>query len=321
MTAVEVKKKLTQHFKLANLDGGDLGRPAIVVQERIFDLEIVDNSVDRTSATLNMALPNTTRALIEQYESCRERLVEIATAISTNKATEGERTKITFRPPVLYPWNLVAVAVNYRAHGEEMNRELDDNYVKDPPYLFTKSPRACLLATEEPLTLPKGRTMIDWELELAAIIGKKARNVTRECAKDYIWGYGLILDISDRQMLGRDNAFFNVDWFNAKTRDGFAPMGPFIVPAEFVPNHANLHMELSVNEKVMQDYSTKYMNHNVEELVDFITSIQTLEAGDVIATGTPPGVGKGRKPPVFLEAGDVIRAEIEDICSITTPIV
>ena len=187
-------------------------------------------------------------------------------------------------------------------------------------HLFTKSPRACLRATGEALVIPEGREKIDWELELASIIGKRATRIPRERAAKYIWGFGLILDMSDREMLSRKNAFFNVDWFNAKTRDGFAPMGPCIVPAEFVPNHADLHMELRVNDHVMQDYSTRYMTHNVEELVEFITSIQTLEPGDIIATGTPPGVGKGRKPPVFLKPGDVMTAEIEGICSITTPI-
>jgi 2-keto-4-pentenoate hydratase/2-oxohepta-3-ene-1,7-dioic acid hydratase in catechol pathway len=277
--------------------------------------------VETSPSTSAVRLPSTNLELIEGYGEYEGRLSEIANAIQGSGIGEGkEPDEVRFVPPILYPWNLVAVAVNYGAHGEEIDRQIDEDYMKDSPFVFTKSPKACLIATGETLVIPEGREMIDWELELAAIIGKRATRISRDDAADYIWGYGLILDMSDRQMLTRSNAFFNVDWFNAKSRDGFAPMGPYIVSAGFLPNHADLHMELRVNDQVMQDYSTKYMAHNVEELVEFITSIHTLEPGDIIATGTPPGVGKGRKPPIFLKPGDVITAQIEDVCSTTTPI-
>lgn len=308
-------------YKLTNLAGGSRGRPAIVVRGQVYDLDVVSRNVVPSSGTSDVRLPSTNLEMIEGYAECEGRLSEIADAIAGGAIEEGKAADgLHFVPPILYPWNLVAVAVNYRAHGEEMDRQIDENYMKDPPYVFTKSPKACLSGTGETLVIPEGRDKIDWELELAAIIGKRATRVSRDDAADYIWGYGLILDMSDRQMLTRSNAFFNVDWYNAKSRDGFAPMGPYIVPARFLPNHADLQMELRVNDKVMQDYSTKYMTHDVEELVEFITSIHTLEPGDIIATGTPPGVGKARKPPVFLKPGDVITASIEDVCSITTPI-
>ena len=308
-------------YKLANLEGGPIGRPAIVVGEKVCDLAECDRTIARSESGRDVHLPTTTRGIIEQYDACRVRLGEIAADLDGTRSTPGlQAADVRFRPPILYPWNIVAVAVNYRAHGEEMERQIDEGYRKDPPYLFTKSPKACLIGTGDTLFVPEGREKIDWELELAAIIGKRATRVSVEEALDYVWGYGLILDMSDRAMLERSNAFFNVDWFNAKSRDGFAPMGPFIVPAEFLPNHDDLHLELRVNDQVMQDYSTRFMNHKVEELVAFITSIQTLEPGDIIATGTPPGVGKGRKPPLFLKPGDLITAEIEGVCSIRTPV-
>ncbi len=308
-------------YKLANLEGGPIGRPAIVVGEKVYDLAECDRTIARSESGRDVHLPTTTRGIIEQYDTCRLRLGEIAAGLDGTRSTPGlQAADVRFRPPILYPWNIVAVAVNYRAHGEEMERQIDEGYRKDPPYLFTKSPKACLIGTGDTLFVPEGREKIDWELELAAIIGKRATRVSVEEALDYVWGYGLILDMSDRAMLERSNAFFNVDWFNAKSRDGFAPMGPFIVPAEFLPNHDDLHLELRVNDQVMQDYSTRFMNHKVEELVAFITSIQTLEPGDIIATGTPPGVGKGRKPPLFLKPGDLITAEIEGVCSIRTPV-
>ena len=308
-------------FKLANLEGGTRGRSAIVVGGQVYDLDAVAGMIEASPATRSVRLPSTNLELIEGYSGYEDRLSEIANSLRGGVIGEGrEPGGLRFMPPILYPWNLVAVAVNYRAHGEEMDREIDEDYLKDPPYVFTKSPKACLAATGQTLVIPEGREKIDWELELAAIIGKRATRVAKGDAGEYIWGYGLILDMSDRQMLTRSNAFFNVDWYNAKSRDGFAPMGPYIVPSRFLPNHADLHLELRVNDKIMQDYSTKYMTHNVRELIEFITSIHTLEPGDIIATGTPPGVGKGHKPPIFLKLGDVITARIEDVCSITTPI-
>ena len=122
-------------FKLANLEGGDLGRPAIVVDDRVHDLHRVAGSVETSSATAQIVLPSDNRGLIEQYEQCRGRLSEIAAAISTDDSAGQDPAEISFRPPILYPWNLVAVAVNYRAHGEEMDRQLDEDYLKDPPSL------------------------------------------------------------------------------------------------------------------------------------------------------------------------------------------
>ena len=151
-------------------------------------------------------------------------------------------------------------------------------------------------------------------------MGKKAKNVRKEQAGNYIFGYGLMLDISDRGGQTRQSALFNADWFVGKSRDTFAPMGAYIVPAEFLPKHNELNLKLAVNGKEMQNSNTSFMMRNVESLVQFITSIQSLEPGDIIATGTPEGVGNARKPPVYLKSGDVITAEIEGIGSIRTPV-
>ncbi len=168
--------------------------------------------------------------------------------------------------------------------------------------------------------IPPGRARIDWEVELAVVIGKKASRVSREDAPDYVFGYTLLLDISDRGPRNRSNARFDTDWFAAKSRDGFAPVGPVIVPAEFVPDPNNLALKLWVNGDLKQDSNTSYMIHDVWDLIAFTTSVQTLEPGDIIATGTPEGVGAGRNPPEFLRSGDTIVAEIEGITRIQTPV-
>jgi acylpyruvate hydrolase len=265
-------------------------------------------------------MPPTILELIEQYDRLKPRIYQIANALNAAAPDFGiSNNAAKFTAPVLYPWNLLAVAVNYRAHGEEMSRTIGVDYDKDPPFVFAKSPKACLLAPGETVVIPEGREKVDWEIELAAIIGKKAKNIRKEDAGNYIFGYGLILDISDRAAQVRQSPLFNADWFNGKSRDGFGPMGPYVVPAEFLPNHNSLNLQLEVNGKVMQQSNTSYMMRNVESLVQFITSIQTLEPGDIIATGTPEGVGNARKPPIYLKSGDVITAEIEGICSIRTP--
>ena len=222
--------------------------------------------------------------------------------------------------PILYPWNLLAVAVNYRQHGSEMGRELDEDYQMDAPFVFAKSPKASIIADGEAVVLPEGRDRIDWEVELAVVIGSKAKNVPLQEARNYIFGYTLMLDISDRGGRQRNDPQFNADWFSAKSQDRFAPLGPYIVPAEFVQDPQALNLKLAVNGEVMQDYNTRFMVHGVYDLVSYISSIQTLEPGDIISTGTPPGVGAGRQPPRFLKSGDVIRAEIEGICTIRTPV-
>ena len=203
--------------------------------------------------------------------------------------------------PLLYPFNLLAAAVNYRRHGEEMGRELASSYSLDDPYIFAKSPRAGIISPGAPIVLPPGRDSIDWEIELAVVIGRETSRVSAEEALDSVFGYTLILDISDRGGRDRDDPQFNADWFAGKSRDGFAPLGPWIVPAEFVQDPDNLSLRLAVNGEVMQEATSAQMIHNVAGLIAYISSIQTLYPGDVIATGTPPASALECNRPVFLK--------------------
>src|SRR5262245_26301199 len=309
-------------FKLANLTGAERGKPAIVVKDRVFDLERANTWAIGRYGLSALTLPKTNLELIEQYDRLKNRLYEIANALSMaglpDFGVSGNDAK--FMAPILYPWNLLAVAVNYRAHGEEMARTIGIDYDKDPPFVFAKSPKAGLIGAGDTVFIPEGREKIDWEVELAIIMGRKAKNVSKEKAGDYIFGYGLILDISDRGGLTRQSALFNADWFVGKSRDGFAPMAAYIVPAEFLSNHNKLNLKLAVNGQEMQSSNTSYMMRNVESIVQFITYVQSLETCDIIASGTPEGVGNGRKPPVYLKSGDVITAEVEGISSIRTPL-
>jgi 2-keto-4-pentenoate hydratase/2-oxohepta-3-ene-1,7-dioic acid hydratase in catechol pathway len=245
-------------------------------------------------------------------------------------------------PPILYPTTMLNVAVNYREHGREMagrtpnpagapepgspppgttsiagiwERKADD--ARWNPYMFGKLPSA-VIAAGDAIRLPPGRTQIDWECELGVVIGREARQVEVARAKEYIFGYTLENDVSDRG--GRGDPRHGGDWLIAKSNDTFAPLGPFVVPKEFVADPQKLAVKFTLNGQLMQDSSTSAMIHDVYELVSYASHITTLRPGDVIATGTPPGVGSGRTPPVFLKAGDVSSCTYEGIGTLVNPV-
>jgi 2-keto-4-pentenoate hydratase/2-oxohepta-3-ene-1,7-dioic acid hydratase in catechol pathway len=186
------------------------------------------------------------------------------------------------------------------------------------PYMFVKLPSA-IVASGEAIKLPPGRTQIDWECELGVVIGKQASQVAVGQARDYIFGYTLENDVSDRQ--GRGDTRYGSDWLMGKSHDTFAPMGPFIVPREFVADPQKLRVTFTLNGQTMQDATTALMIHDVFEQVSYASRIATLRPGDVIATGTPSGVGSARKPPIFLKAGDVAVCTYDGVGTLTNPVV
>jgi 2-keto-4-pentenoate hydratase/2-oxohepta-3-ene-1,7-dioic acid hydratase in catechol pathway len=239
------------------------------------------------------------------------------------------------------------MAVNYREHGEEVERrdqglstvlggaavpgvapagtksapgiwERKDDDKRWNPYLFIKLP-AAVIAEGEPIKIPRGRTQIDWECELGAVIGRRAESVPIEQAKDYIFGYTVENDVSDRG--GRGDTRSGSDWLIAKSHDTFAPLGPFIIPKEFVPDPHKLAVKYTLNGKLMQEANTSLMIHTIYEQVSYASNIITLRPGDVIATGTPAGVGSALTPPVFLKPGDQSVCTYEGIGTLTNPVV
>ncbi len=169
------------------------------------------------------------------------------------------------------------------------------------------------------IQLPPGREKIDWECELSVVIGKTATRVPLDKATDYIFGYTLENDVSDRG--GRGDRRHGSDWLIGKGHDTFAPMGPFIVPKQFVKDPQKLALTFTLNGKVMQDSNTDRMTHTAVEMVSFGSHILTLRAGDVIALGSPAGVGTARETPIYFKAGDTAVCTIESIGTLTNPIV
>jgi 2-keto-4-pentenoate hydratase/2-oxohepta-3-ene-1,7-dioic acid hydratase in catechol pathway len=202
------------------------------------------------------------------------------------------------------PSKIICVGLNYAQHAKETGVEPPKE-----PVLFFKSTTA-LCGPNDNVIIPPGSVKTDWEVELAVIIGKKASYLTLENAMDYVAGYALHNDYSEREyQLERSG-----QWVKGKSCDSFAPMGPYFVTKDEVPNPGNLHLWLDVNGKRMQDSSTSDLIFDIPYLIYYISQFMTMLPGDIISTGTPQGVGLGQKPtPWYLKAGDVVKLGIEGL--------
>lgn len=246
---------------------------------------------------------------------------------------------LRFFPPVR-PGLILAAALNYAAHGEEMTTgaaaemsdasALDDGAVsmdhfwerlpgdrRQNPYLFLK-PGAIAVGHGEPILMKPDREMVDWECELAVVIGAPASEAPIAEAGKHIFGYTLMNDVGDRE--GRGDNRYGSDWLVWKSTETFAPLGPFITPAEFVADPQALDIRFTLSGAVMQDANTRQMQHSIPELIHFASNNLVLRPGDVIATGTPDGVGVARTPPVFMKAGDVAACSVEGLGELVNPV-
>jgi 2-keto-4-pentenoate hydratase/2-oxohepta-3-ene-1,7-dioic acid hydratase in catechol pathway len=312
-------------FKLATFESNGKTALGIVIGGHVLDIAAANTYLAKHGGGAPVKIPAGMRDLIERYEAVSPRLHQIASHFQA-KAPAGlafahRLSEVRFQAPIKYPYNLLNMAANYHSHAKEMGvaKEVDPDV--DDPYVFAKSPRSCIIDPDAAFFIPPGRDRIDWEGELALVIGKPAKGVSLANAVDYIFGYSVMYDVSDRGGGKRPHAMFTgPDWFSGKSRDGAAPFGPYIVPKEFVPNYGNLRIVTRVNDRVVQDNTTADMIYDVPHIMRYVTSIMTLYPGDVISTGTPAGVGVARKPPEFLKPGDVVSIEVEGIGTLRTPI-
>jgi 2-keto-4-pentenoate hydratase/2-oxohepta-3-ene-1,7-dioic acid hydratase in catechol pathway len=213
--------------------------------------------------------------------------------------------------PIPNPGKIVCVGLNYLDHCLE--QKID---VPKSPVLFAKFPSS-VIGNQESITWPEGLTdQVDYEAELAIVIGKQARNVSISQAYEYIAGYTIINDVS-----ARDIQFSDGQWVRGKSLDTFCPMGPWLVTPDEVVDPHNLSVRCWVNEVLLQDSNTKMMIFKIPDLISFISRSFTLYPGDVISTGTPHGVGVFRNPPIFLNPGDVVRLSVEGLGDLCNPVV
>ena len=213
-----------------------------------------------------------------------------------------ELAGLRLAPPIPDPSKVICVGLNYRDHAEEQNKPLPEK-----PMLFPKVPSA-LVGQGEPVVLPVDEPNVDHEVELAFVIGKRARNVSATAAYEYVLGYTIMNDVSGRQAQHSEK-----QWLRAKGFETFGPMGPWIVTRDEIQDPHVLALECRVNGELRQSSSTAQLIFTVPFLVEYLSRSMTLEAGDVISTGTPGGVGVYRDPPVYLRDGDVMTLEIERI--------
>ena len=192
--------------------------------------------------------------------------------------------------------NFIAIGLNYSDHAQEAGMPIPKE-----PVVFMKA-TSCIQGPNDPVMLPRGSVKTDWEVELGIVIGTRARYVSKKDALDYVAGYCVVNDVSEREyQLER-----GPQWDKGKGCDTFGPIGPWLVTTDEITNPQKLGMWLDVNGKRMQTGSTKTMIFGAAHLVSYLSEFMTLQPGDVITTGTPPGVGLGMKPPVFLKKGDVM---------------
>lgn len=213
--------------------------------------------------------------------------------------------------PILNPEKIVAIGLNYSDHAKEAGMEPPKR-----PIFFSKyassivGPKGAVVLPPENVT-----NEVDYEVEFAVVIGKTAKNVSKEDAMDYVYGYTILNDISARDLQMQDQ------WVKGKALDTFAPIGPWIVTKDEIEDPHNLRLVMALNGKVVQDSTTANLIFDIPYLIEYLTTLFTLKPGDIIATGTPPGVGMARKPPLFLKPGDTMVAEVEGIGALENPVI
>jgi 2,4-diketo-3-deoxy-L-fuconate hydrolase len=295
-----------------------------------FDDHLLD--LHRLGETVGVELPASTDLLdylppegravsvvLDLMQRCRNLSAEVKSRLRMSVES------VHLRVPIPAPRKVILLAGNYAAHIVEGGGQAPERR-ETFPYFFWKPPSTTLTHPGEPIRIPEvSPHYVDWELELGVVIGKRCRYVAEKAALGHVAGYTVCNDISDRKFQinptrkPRDkDSFF--DWLHGKWHDTFLPMGPCVRSAADTPDPQTFPMKLRVNGRTMQDANTNLMIFPVAAVVSILSSFTTLEPGDVIATGTPAGVGAGRTPPVYLKKGDVVEAEIEGIGVLTNPV-
>jgi 2-keto-4-pentenoate hydratase/2-oxohepta-3-ene-1,7-dioic acid hydratase in catechol pathway len=214
------------------------------------------------------------------------------------------------RAPVVHPNKITCIGLNYADHAREGGHE-----PPPAPIFFLKSHNT-ICGPGDAIKLPPNSTQVDYEAEFAVVIGKRGNRISESDAPKYIAGYTVLHDVS-----ARDMQFGDKQWYRGKSCDTFAPTGPWIVTPDEIPDPHNLRISLTLNGETMQDSDTSNLIFKVPFLISYLSQSVTWEVGDLISTGTPPGVGFARKPPVFLKAGDTVSVTVEGIGTLTNPVV
>jgi 2-keto-4-pentenoate hydratase/2-oxohepta-3-ene-1,7-dioic acid hydratase in catechol pathway len=304
-------------MKLAQFKTKESGSPrlGLWLYDALIDISALAQAVEGGGGTTADWLLQTNSTL-EVITLGPEALHDIDELIREAQARGFPGARFAFAPeaieflPAVNPGKILAIGRNYVDHAIEGGAE-----PPSAPLIFNKLSTS-LSAHESPIVLPAISTKVDYEAELAVVIGRRAKQVSEKAALDYVFGYTLINDVS-----ARDLQFGDGQWVRGKGLDTFAPLGPFLTSRDEIADVQALDIQGRLNGKVMQSSNTAKMIFNVAYLVSYLSQGITLEPGDVIATGTPEGVGVFRDPPVLLQAGDVYEVEIEGLGTLRNPVV
>jgi 2-keto-4-pentenoate hydratase/2-oxohepta-3-ene-1,7-dioic acid hydratase in catechol pathway len=310
-----------QSYRLATYARGHEGpRAGIVVDEALLDVGAV---LARNVAKSPGTSPTQVLQVLEKWQQLHPLLQQAARDRRSGKtgADATPMRDVRFLAPILYPGAIFCAGANYRDHVAEMSKALNLPAEPDPhevglkPWHFMKASAGCVRGTGELIRLPSYSKKVDWEAEIAIIIGRECRNVAAEQAMDFVAGLSIVNDLSARDHLKRPgvkiDSPFHFDWVSQKCFDGALPFGPWICPLDDVDDIENLAIRLWVNEELMQDSSSSNMIFSVAEQIAHLSTRLTLRPGDVIATGTPAGCGTPRG--IFLKAGDRVKISVDHL--------
>jgi 2-keto-4-pentenoate hydratase/2-oxohepta-3-ene-1,7-dioic acid hydratase in catechol pathway len=302
-------------YKLATYQTPDGPRAGLVIEDKVFDAAKLTGKAAYASVL----------AILADWRAAQGALKKAAAAAGKSRVKALPLSRAKLLAPVRWPSAIYCAGANYADHAAEMARRMNRPMEPDPhtqglkAWHFMKAPRA-LADPGATVKISGVSDRVDWEVELAAVIGKPAKNVPEEKALDYVAGYTAANDLSARDRGPRpnisDTSPFKADWTKHKSFDGSCPMGPWIVPASDIGDPQNLGLKLWVNDVLKQDSNSKDMIFNLAEQIAQLSSGMTLHPGDVVLTGTPAGVGSARGE--FLKAGDVVKIWIEKIGTLTT---
>jgi len=298
-------------YKLLSYESGRTARAGVLVADAVFDAAKVTGVAGHASVL----------GVLDDWSRARRLLGQAAKRLEAGRARGIPLKRVKLLAPVLYPGNIYCAGANYTDHMAEMARAQGQapgpnmKELGEKPWHFVKSSKSSVVGPGARVKLPVYSQMVDWEVELAAVIGRAARDVSVEKALDYVAGYTIANDLSARDVMRRDKnpatSPFHYDWLSQKCFDGACPLGPWIVPASDIPYPQNLALKLWVNDTMMQDSHTGRMIFSTAEQIAMLSSRVTLYPGDLILTGTPAGVGMPRR--TFLKAGDTVKLWIEGI--------
>ena len=287
-------------------------------EDRVMDLEatcrahLAARGVVRAAAIAAALFPgDSTRAFLEGGVATQDALTAMLDSVKSGafQPVAHPLASVRLHAPIADPGKFICIGLNYKDHAAETGNPAP----KEPP-IFPKWNNA-ILDPGEPILRPRGEKKLDWEVELGVVIGKTARYVTRERALDYVYGYTIINDASAREF-----QFLTTQWSAGKIPDTLAPVGPYIADRAEIPDPHMLDLKTWVNGTLMQNGNTSNFIFDVRYLVSYLSGIMTLAPGDLIATGTPAGVGFSRKPPVTLQPGDTVRLQITGLGVLENPV-